>query len=145
MWNGSNFALFRLKVKKIFMQNGRILVVTAIRMVDCDGNSHGGLWRQSAWRTLDTIREIKSASKFSSCYQFWFAYLPNVINKVATIILYLTRWVEIECHPFVFLAALTPGPDCTGSGHSKSQCKNLNLWAVSERSDCFFFYNINYI
>ncbi len=27
MWNGSNFALFRLKAKKIFKQNGRTLVV----------------------------------------------------------------------------------------------------------------------
>ncbi len=59
----------------------------------------------------------------------------NVINMVATIILYFTSWDETECCAFVSPAALTPGlahitvktfhscgeADCTASGHSKSR------------------------
>jgi hypothetical protein len=39
---------------------------------------------------------------------FWPICLRNVINEVATIILYFTSRDEIECRPFFFLAALLP-------------------------------------
>ncbi len=65
----------------------------------------------------------------------------NVLNMVATIILYFTSWDETECRAFVFSAALTPGlahltvktfhncgeADCPTSGHSKSRRKHKDF------------------